>query len=216
MVVNIGETVVHGVAFDLKNNEKVVSMDLNQLYATVERLFDLLEEQQVDYVLVGGIAMLAYVEGRNTQDVDLLLSRDAVRNIPGLIVEDENQEFLRARLSELQIDVLLTSNKLFAQVASNYATRQTFAEREVHCATPEGLVLLKLFALPSLYRQGQLAKAQIYEGDIAALIASQNVAAEHLLEDLEAHLSPSDVTELHRIVADIRSRQSQAKDRFKG
>lgn len=36
------------------------------LIETVSRFFSLLRERQIDYVLVGGIALLQYVEGRNT------------------------------------------------------------------------------------------------------------------------------------------------------
>ena len=35
-------------------------------------LFEELETKQVDYVLVGGVALLSYVDGRNTQDIDLI------------------------------------------------------------------------------------------------------------------------------------------------
>jgi hypothetical protein len=34
----------------------------------------------------------------------------------------------------------------------------------------EGLILLKLYALPSLYRQGNFAKVGIYENDVATLL----------------------------------------------
>ncbi|HJQ78414.1 MAG TPA: hypothetical protein VJ828_00590 [Lacipirellulaceae bacterium] len=63
-LVDIGEVIVHGVLFDPKNVEVWRNMDIAQnIYRSVPRLFELLEERGVDYVLVGGIAMLAYVEG---------------------------------------------------------------------------------------------------------------------------------------------------------
>jgi len=37
-------------------------------------LFRILHERNIPYVLVGGIAMLTYIEGRNTRDVNLVLS----------------------------------------------------------------------------------------------------------------------------------------------
>lgn len=66
--IRIGKVIAHGVAFDLKNSSVVQAMDLNELLQSVSRLFELLDEREVDYMLVGGIAMLAYVQGRNTQD----------------------------------------------------------------------------------------------------------------------------------------------------
>jgi hypothetical protein len=161
--VDIGATIAFGVMFDPKNSAKAASMDFNQLRASVEKLFDLLEERQIDYVLVGGIAMLAYVEGRNTQDVELILSRPDMAKLPELIIEDEDQEFVRAKYGELQVDVLLLSTRLFAEVAKSHTATRSFAGRAVPCATPEGLALLKLFALPTLYRQGNFGKVRIYE-----------------------------------------------------
>ncbi len=60
-------------------------------------LFRLLSERQVPYLLVGGIAMLAYVEGRNTRDVDLLLSVEALQQIPELEILEKNDFFAHAK-----------------------------------------------------------------------------------------------------------------------
>jgi len=40
----------------------------------VKALFRLLSERRIRYLLVGGVALLRYVPGRNTEDVDLLLA----------------------------------------------------------------------------------------------------------------------------------------------
>jgi len=75
-LVNVGEVIVHGVVFDPKNGDRVRAMDLNEIFDSVPKLFDLfdlfdlLDQRDIDYVLVGGIAMLAYVDGRNTQDIN--------------------------------------------------------------------------------------------------------------------------------------------------
>lgn len=64
-LVHIGEVIVHGVLFDPKNTEAWRNMDVvENIYRSVPRLFDLLDERGAEYVLVGGIAMLAYIEGR--------------------------------------------------------------------------------------------------------------------------------------------------------
>jgi hypothetical protein len=46
-------------------------VDSDFLIETVARFFALLCERRIEYVLVGGIATLQYVEGRNTEDIDL-------------------------------------------------------------------------------------------------------------------------------------------------
>src|SRR5258707_5093270 len=47
-------------------------------------LFRILDERQIPYLLVGGLALLTYVKGRNTKDVDLLMSVAAMRRVPEL------------------------------------------------------------------------------------------------------------------------------------
>lgn len=213
--ISIAETVVHGLVFDPKNSERIERMDLNQLFASVGRLFDLLDEREVDYVLVGGIAMLAYVEGRNTQDIDLIVSRKDLERVQELRIEDSNADFVRATFGDLQVDLLFTDHALFGNVSKNQCVMQKFAERTVSCATEEGLLLLKLYALPALYRQGQLDKARIYESDIAALLARRDESMQPIFTQLEPLLLDSDSIELRAIVADIEQRLERAKSRFK-
>jgi len=69
------------------------------------QLFDLLDKRKVEFVLVGGIAMLAYVDGRNTQVLDLIVAANAIDDLPELTVEDRNPNFARTRFGELQIDL---------------------------------------------------------------------------------------------------------------
>ena len=173
-LVNIGEVIVHGVVFDPKNGERVRAMDLNELFNRVPELFDLLEQRDVGYVLVGGIAMLAYVDGRNTQDIDLIVAREDLEQLSEIRVEEDNHDFARSWLGDLRVDFLFTQNKLFDVVKSDYSVMQEFVGRQIPCATPAGLVLLKLFALPSLYRQGRFDRVRIYQNDVAALIEKFN------------------------------------------
>src|SRR4029077_15431669 len=95
-----------------------------------------------------------------------------------------------------------------------YATRRQFVEREIPCATPEGLVLLKLYALPSLYRQGNLARVALYETDILMLMDRQKVDVEPLFMELAPHLSPTDLASLRRITDEIRQRIDRFGGRF--
>ena len=49
-------------------------MNADSLITQVEQLFNLLESSRVDYLFVGGVAMRTYVDGRNTQDIDLIMA----------------------------------------------------------------------------------------------------------------------------------------------
>lgn len=212
--ISIAETVVHGVAFDPKNSQRVAQMDLNELFASVGKLFDLLEEREIDYVLAGGIAMLSYVEGRNTQDVDLVLAESDLPRLPELRVQERNRLFAQCWLGSLRVDVLFAESEPFKSVAQAYATKRRFVERLVPCATEEGLLLMKLYALPSLYRQAQFKKVRIYEGDVADLLELPTSASERLWAKLGEIMIDSDIDELRTIVAGILQRLAESRDRF--
>ncbi len=70
----------------------------------------------------------------------------------------------------------------------------------------EGLLLLKLYALPSLYRQGNFARASLYEADIAALMYAYRPDMDGLLKERAGYVAASDLAEMQNIVAEIRSR----------
>lgn len=181
-------------------------MNADSLQAQVEQLFNLLESRKVDYVLVGGIALLTYVEGRNTQDIDLLMALPSLSKLPEIKIESQDMYFVRGKFGELQIDVLLTKNPLFAKVAEKYTTTKQFMDRKIRCATVEGLILLKLFALPSLYRQGRFERVGVYENDIATLVNAFNPPIPPLLVELEKYLNDTDMNEARQIMADIEAR----------
>jgi hypothetical protein len=172
----------------------------------VVELFTLLGERHIPYLLVGGIAMLRYIEGRNTEDIDLLMSLPSLKQVPEISIEEQNEFFIRGRFRSGRVNVRLTANALFADAHKNFATVHRFAELDVPTATPEGLVLLKLYALPSLYRQGRFDRVTVYEGDIASLLQRHRPAMEPLLQRLQSHLESGDLIELRGIVRDIETR----------
>lgn len=174
-------------------------------------LFRVLHERRTPYLLVGGIAMLTYVEGRNTRDVDLLMSVAAMRQIPELKIEDENDFFARGKFRSVQVDFLLTANPLFKTVEERFATKHRFAELEVPAATAEGLIVLKLYALLSLYRLLDWDRVYVYESDIKQLLARYNPAIEPLLSLVEAHVDSGDTRELRKFISEERDRRSRAK-----
>src|SRR4051812_13157849 len=170
--VHIGKVVRNARIFNFRHPQGGPLND-SALLEAVERLFALLEERRIDYLLVGGIALLHYVEGRNTEDIDLIMALSSLDRLPELQKTGEDGDFAHASFDGLLIDLLLTRNPLFDEVRRRYATRQRFVEREIPCATPAGLVLLKLYTLPSLYRQGNLTRAALYETDILSLVHRQ-------------------------------------------
>jgi hypothetical protein len=205
MTVAINEIVKNALVFNLKNWEKK-RLNTNDLLDVVESLFSTLEKCEVNYLLVGGVALLSYIEGRNTQDIDLILSRQDLQVLPELQILDENNDFIRGNFKDLQIDILLTQNNLFKTVLLQFLTERKFGERVIRCVTVEGLILLKLYALPSLYRQGKFDRVSIYENDILLLMLNYNVDTESILTLLKKHILKSDLEEVQEVLVDIQGR----------
>ncbi len=201
----ISEIVKNGIVFDMKNwgNDQSGIGDLSE---SIDRLFALLQQRDINYLLVGGVALLSYVDGRNTQDIDLILSQKDLNDLPELTIADKNQNFVRATFDNLQVDILLTQNSLFKYIAENCTASRQFGDLAVRCVTVEGLLVLKLYALPSLYQQNKFDRASIYENDILLLLLKYPMELQPIWKLLQKHLLPSDITEIQEITADIQKR----------
>ncbi len=210
--VHIGEVIRNAVVFNPENHQKH-PVNADSLIETVARFFALLHERRINYVLVGGIALLQYVEGRNTEDIDLIMALSALERLPEVVVETRDDDFARGKFGDLQVDVLLTSNALFEEVRRQYTTTRQFVEQDIPCATVEGLILLKLYSLPSLYRQGNFTRVGLYENDVATLLQTHKPAIDPLLVKLAAYLSENDLTQVKQIVTEIQQRITRFEER---
>jgi hypothetical protein len=209
--IQIGNVIRNAVVFNVKNWLGDM-MNSDSLIQSVQDFFAVLEQRKIDYVLVGGIAILHYVEGRNTQDLDLLMAVSSLEKLPELKVSSRDTDFVRANYNELQIDILLTQNPLFKKVHSEYSSVQKFLDRDIPLATVEGLLLLKLYALPSLYRQGNFARVGIYENDIATLLHYYQPDMPSLISELSKYVNENDLSEIKSVVSDIQNRIKRFKD----
>ena len=160
----------------------------------------------MNYVLVGGVALLQYVEGRNTQDIDLIMALSALDNLPEIALESQDNDFALGEFEAVRLDFLLTSNPLFAHIQRTQAVPMPFAERTIMTATVEGLILLKLYALPSLYRQGDFTRVGLYENDVATLLHAYKPDVTALLDELAPFTNPADMREIRAIVAELQTR----------
>ena len=209
--VQIGNVIRNAVVFNVKNWLGGM-MNSDSLIQSVQDFFAVLEQRKIDYVLVGGIAILHYVEGRNTQDLDLLMAVSSLEKLPELKVSSKDVNFVHANYNELQIDILLTQNPLFKKVHRQYSKVEKFLDRKIPLATVEGLLLLKLYALPSLYRQGNFARVGIYENDIATLLHYYQPDLSSLLNELSQYVNENDFSEIKGVVSDIQKRIKRFKN----
>lgn len=206
----IGEIIRNAIVFN-SQKWRDGTMASDSLIQSAQDFFSILEQRRIRYVLAGGIALLYYIEGRNTQDLDLLMALSSLKKLPELEISTQDMDFVKARFGELSVDILLTRNPLFKKVHSQYSQVAQFFDRNIPIATVEGLLLLKLYALPSLYRQGNFARVGIHENDIATLMYYYQPDVEMILAELAKHVSEADLEELRNIIADIRTRTSRFK-----
>jgi hypothetical protein len=207
----IGDVIRNAVVFNIKNWLGGM-MNADSLIQSVQDFFTLLEQRKIDYVLVGGIAILHYIEGRNTQDLDVLMAVSSLEKLPELKVSSQDMYFVRASYNELQIDILLTENPLFSKVHGQYSKVEKFLDRNIPLATVEGLLLLKLYALPSLYRQANFARVGIYENDIATLLHDYQPDMPALLNELSNYVNQNDLAEIKGVISDIQKRIQRFKN----
>ncbi|RRR74503.1 MAG: hypothetical protein EI684_06880 [Candidatus Viridilinea halotolerans] len=105
----------------------------------------------------------------------------------------------------------MTKNPLFAYVQKHHATQQPFFERTITSATIRGLMLLKLYALPSLYRQGDFTCVGLYENDVATLLFYHASNTQEVLTELTPFVSTQDLAAIQDIISDLEQRISRFK-----
>jgi hypothetical protein len=182
---------------------------MEDLLQAVNNLFNLFEQKKINYVLVGGIALLQYIQGRNTEDIDLILNVTALRKLPEINITSKSEYFARGTYQNLQVDFLLTKNPLFARVQKYHTVPQPFFERTITSATIKGLLLLLLYALPSLYRQGDFARVGLYENDAATLMFYHSPNMQEISTELAPFVNNQDLSAIQDIIVDLTQRISR-------
>lgn len=203
--IHIGAILRNARAFNIQH-WRGAPEPMDDILHIVAELFDLLAQRKIKAVLVGGIALLQYIHGRNTEDIDLIVGFSSLKRLPEIQIVSENMYFARGQFKGLLIDFLLTRNPLFAHVQRSYTTKQRFLEQNITSATVEGLIILKLYALPSLYRQGDFTRVGLYENDVATLLYFHHPDMHLIEQELAKYISESDLIAIRGIIADIQQR----------
>lgn len=98
--VHIGNVLRNAIIFNFRKPDAEV-MNAEVLLQAVAQLFTLLRERQIDYLLVGGVAMLQYVQGRNTEDIDLIISVSSLQALPEIAITSQENDFARGTFAML-------------------------------------------------------------------------------------------------------------------
>lgn len=179
--------------------------------ALITDFLALLEGRGIPFVVVGGIALLQHVRGRNTEDIDLIISAPRLDDIPELIIRERTELFAHGHFSDLRVDILFAEHPVFELITKQFTEQLDYQVGRLPTASVDGLILLKLFALPSLYRQFDYDRIAIYEADVTQLLSRSSRDDTFFLDILAPHLLESDRLELARILSDIRGRLDRMK-----
>jgi len=107
--------------------------------------------------------------------------------------------------------VLLAENPVFALVLDAHVTTQSFGSTAVPCATVEGLLLLKFYALPDLYRRSELQRAALYEGDILMLCQRHPTPLSGILATLSPFVDEAAMADLRQVTQETSKRLARLR-----
>ncbi|MEN8446144.1 MAG: hypothetical protein ABG776_14150 [Cyanobacteria bacterium J06555_13] len=176
-------------------------------------LIELLETRGIDYALVGGVAMMAITpDARATDDYDFIGQRSDFESLSELSQVSADKNFGRYRHNSTIVDALFVENPVFAHALKQYQADCVIAGKTIRSLSPSGIALLKLYALPSLYLQGQHVRVATYEQDLEVLfIIDPDIDEGALLTFLNKYLVESQVAELKDTCEGIRKKLSRKR-----
>ena len=149
---------------------------------------------------------------RTTAYYDYIIAKDDIETVEELQKESSDRNFGRYLYQGTRIDALYRDNPIFDYVMTNCLDSAVIEGRKITRATPESIILLKLYALPSLYQQGQHRRAMTYENDISGLLMQvTDINAERIFKVLVGELLPSQIDELDNILKDCQLRAQRRR-----
>ena len=199
----ICQSIYDANAFNIQNWRDGFPIDYDMLPELVIKFLNLLEEKQVDFCIVGGIAYLAYIQDRNTKDLDILISVTELEKIIDYVeVTNKDVNFTNTRFEGMSIDFLKTSNAIFDYVKKHETTKYNFTEGLYPVATINGLILMRFDAIIDLYQKAKFEKIPRYELDLLYLTRNFPVDWEHIWKISQKFFTDGQINEFKRMVAE--------------
>ena len=199
----ICQSIYDANAFNIQNWKNGFPVDYDMLPELVIKFLNLLEEKEVDFAIVGGIAYLAYIQDRNTKDLDILLSvKELEKIIDDVDVVNKDANFTNAVFEGLKIDFLKTSNSLFEYVKKYETTEYDFEEGLYPIANLNRLILMRFDAIIDLYQKGNFNKIIRYESDLQFLTINFEIDWEHIWKVCEKFFTEGQISEFQKMVTE--------------
>ena len=208
----ICQSIYDANAFNIRNWRDGFPVDYDMLPELVLKFLELLEEKQVDFCIVGGIAYLAYIEDRNTKDLNILVSVQELEKIIDYVeVTNKDVNFTNAVFEGMRIDFLKTSNAIFDYVEKHETTTYNYVEGNYPIATINGLILMRFDAIIDLYQKGKFGKIPRYELDLQYLTINYEIDWGHIWKISKQFFTDGQISKFKKMVAEWKN---PPKNRF--
>ena len=125
---------------------------------TLLEVVELFKAHEIDYCLIGGLAMMLHNGRANTVDIDFYVLVNDLKTLSNLFlqqgfeVKSAGKFQLKAKVKQVPIDLLLADHYVGADVVYR-AVEKPLAGTYVRVATPEDLIILKTLADRSIDRR---------------------------------------------------------------
>ncbi len=124
----------------------------------LKQIISLFKRHNIDYCLIGGLAMMLHNGRANTVDIDFYILVNDLKSIyklfsdQGFEVRTAGEHQLKTKVQQVPIDLLLADHYVGADVVMR-AVEKPLGEDFVRIATPEDIIVLKTLANRSIDRR---------------------------------------------------------------
>ncbi len=122
--------------FDLLDDESAMT--------TIETVGKLANENNIDWALAGGLAVILYGSDRLTKDVDIIASKRLSLESVGNLAQGGERYLIKTNKKEVAVDWIIRKDE-FKQLFAE-ALKESVKIDDVPVLTPEWLVILKFIA----------------------------------------------------------------------
>ncbi len=132
---------------------------MNPLRDALWKIIDVLEAEDIDYMIVGGFATSFHNRSRTTNDIDLIVQiypasvKDIIKHFPEWVntTKDMTELFAERGMfnitdwqTGIRFDIMAYKDSDYNWAAFQRRTKETFLEREVYLCAVEDLIIGKL------------------------------------------------------------------------
>jgi hypothetical protein len=119
-------------------------LDEESAVSAIETVTEIAEENNIDWALVGGLAMALYGSDRTTKDIDIIADKLLPLEKVGELLQGGERYLIKTNKNDVAVDWIIRKDEfkeLFAQ-----ALKESVKINGVPVLTPEWLVILKFIA----------------------------------------------------------------------